>query len=114
MYESKNCFPISASPLDKDSGAIGSSLSVNPTIQQLCKVENYKIVLCLGHKKASDEECDFTGGDRLEKENVQPGVPQVFNISDSTLTLSSGDVYCYTASLLSAGDKCDSKCQTLF
>ena len=86
---------------------------MNLTIQQLCKAENYTIVLCLGHKKGSDEECDFTGGDRLEKENVQPGVSQVFNISDSTLTLSSGDVYCYTASLLSEGDKCDSKCQTL-
>ena len=87
MYESKNCFPISALPLDKDSGTTGSSLSVNLTIQQLCKAENYTTVLCLGHKKASDEECDFTDGERLEKENVQPGVPQVFNISDECLKM---------------------------
>ena len=47
----------------------------------------------------SDEEYDFSGGVSLREDGVQPGVPHTFTANESVLSLSSGQQYCYTASL---------------
>ena len=61
----------------------------------------------------SDKECDFSGGVSLREDGVQPGVPRTFIANDSVLSLSSGQQYCYTASLLGdAEDECISKCSS--
>ena len=105
-------FYFLASPL-KDIGEPGqNTIKVNITVQTICHAVDRALVVCFGQRKiGSDEECDFSGGVSLREYGVQPGVPHTFTANDSVLSLSSGQQYCYTASLLGdAEDECSSKC----
>ena len=106
-------YPL-ASPL-KDVGEPGqNTIKVNVTVQTICRAVDHTLVVCFGQRKmGSDEECDFSGGVGLREYSVQPGVPHTFTANESVLSLSSGQQYCYTASLLGdAEDECSSKCSS--
>ena len=100
-----------ASPL-KDVGEPGqNTIKVNVTVKAICHAVDHTLVVCFGQRKmGSDEECDFSGGVSLREDGVQPGVPHTFTANESVLSLSSGQQYCYTDSLLGdAEEECSSK-----
>ena len=103
-------YPLASPP--KVVGEPGqNTIKLNVTI---CRAVDHTLVVCFGQrKKGSDEECDFSGGVSLREDGVQPGVPHTFTANESVLSLSSGQQYCYTASLLGdAEDECSSKCSS--
>ena len=114
MYESPSFhFIVSlASPLIVVEEWSQNTLKVNVTVETICRAEDYILLACFGQRKmGSEEECDFSGGVSLRKDGVQPGVPHTFTADESVLSLSSGQQYCYTASLLgNAEEECSSKC----
>lgn len=103
-----------ASPLIVVEKQSQNTLKVNLTVKTICHVAHHTLVVCFGQRKmGSDEECDFSGGVSLREDGVQPGVPHTFTANESVLSLSSGQQYCYTASLLGdAEDECSSKCSS--
>ena len=109
------CFVVSlASPLIVVEELSQNTLTVTLTVQTICHEVNHTLHVCFGQRKmGSDEECDFSGGVSLREDGVQPGVPHTFTANESVLSLSSGQQYCYTASLLGdAEDECSSKCSS--
>ena len=103
-----------ASPLIVVEELSQNTLTVTLTVQTICHEVNHTFHVCFGQRKiGSDEDCDFSGGVSLREDGVQPGVPHTFTANESVLSLSSGQQYCYTASLLGdAEDECSSKCSS--
>ena len=96
------CFVVSlASPLIVVEELSQNTLTVTLTVQTICRAVDHTLVVCFGQRKmGSDEECDFSGGVSLREDGVQLGAPHTFTVNESVLSLSSGQQYCYTASLL--------------
>ena len=101
MFKPIICFVFPAKPLlVTNVTESSSSLAVCIEVQQVCRTENYTIETLFGKQEMDVSDCDFNDNLNMTASNVVPGEPRCFEVNDSILQLSSGEVYCYNSSLI--------------
>ena len=80
-------------------------LSVNITVQTLCRNVSYLIVVHFGKEKINGKEtCSFTDGVIKKENHVFPGEYRLIHLSSSELPLSNGERYCFEWSIKNSTD----------
>ena len=75
----------------------------------MCRTENYTIITFFGQQEKDGSDCDINDNLNMTASNVVPGEPHCFEVNDNILPLSSGEVYCYTSSLIGDAGLLDSE-----